>query len=473
VTPADNFVGNKTGRRPEGANGSPGRGAPTVAAIATSPGRGGIGIVRVSGPETRAIARAVLGGLPRPRHAMYARFRDADGRPIDEGIALFFPAPHSYTGEDVLELHGHGGPVVLDLVLARLHELGAQSARPGEFTERAFLNGKLDLAQAEAVADLIEAGSAEAARAAARSLAGEFSRRVHALTEALARLRVYVEAALDFPEEEIDFLADDRIVAELGAIEQGLTDLAQSAHQGSLLHDGMTVVLAGLPNAGKSSLLNALAQTEAAIVSPIPGTTRDALRERINIDGMPLHAIDTAGLRAAPRDEIEAEGIRRARTQMECADRVLLVVDDAAPDGRALEAALALVPADPPRTLVRNKIDISGRPPGLSETASGAEVALSAKTGAGLDALRTHLKQCMGYRSAGAGTFTARRRHLDALRRAQAHVTQGRAVLTQNRAGELLAEELRLAQQCLGEITGEFTPEDLLGRIFASFCVGK
>jgi len=447
------------------------RSAHTIAAIATPRGRGGIGIVRVSGPATRNIAEVMLGHLPRPRHATFARFLGAAGQSIDQGLALFFPAPHSFTGEDVIELHGHGGPVVLDMVLARAFELGARPARPGEFSERAFLNGKMDLAQAEAVADLIEAGSTSAARSALRSLEGEFSRRVHALVEGLTRLRMYVEAAIDFPEEEVDFLADERILQELGALTRDIADLLASAQQGVLLHDGMTVVLAGPPNAGKSSLLNALARTEAAIVSPIPGTTRDVLRERINLDGMPLHIVDTAGLRDS-RDEIETEGIRRAREQMERADRVLLVLDDAA-DVKVPAEVLKHIPPALPRTVIRNKIDLTGRGPGATNSAGAIEIALSVKTSAGLDDLRQHLKACMGFQPAGEGAFMARRRHLDAIRRAQDCIMRGKIQLKGTRAGELLAEELRLAQQALSEITGEFTPEDLLGRIFSNFCIGK
>jgi tRNA modification GTPase len=444
----------------------------TIAAIATPPGRGGIGVVRIAGPRVRTIAEALLAKLPAARRATYRAFHDARGQAIDHGLALYFPAPHSYTGDDILELHGHGGPVVLDALLARALELGARLARPGEFTERAFLNGKLDLAQAEAVADLIDAGSLDAARAALRSLDGEFSAQVHARVEQLTRLRTYIEAAIDFPEEEVDFLADERIVSELQLIETGLAGLQQNAHQGRLLHDGMTVVLAGPPNAGKSSLLNALAQQDAAIVSATPGTTRDVLKERIHVDGMPLHIIDTAGLRES-RDAIETEGIRRARVQMERADRILLVADDTAADTAALAEAERHLPGGIARTLIRNKADVSGRAPGLTDTTHGVEIALSAKTGVGLDALRAHLKACMGFQSAGAGSFSARRRHLDAIRRARAHVERGRAALTQARAGELLAEELRQAQQALSEITGEFTPDDLLGKIFTSFCIGK
>ena len=445
--------------------------ADTIAAIATPPGRGGIGIVRLSGPATRRIAESMLGKLPPPRHATFANFLNAADRPIDRGLALFFPAPHSFTGEDVLELHGHGGPVILDMVLSRALELGARPARPGEFSERAFLNGKLDLAQAEAVADLIEAGSEMAARSALRSLEGEFSRRVHALVEGLTRLRLYVEAAIDFPEEEIDFLADERVLRELDMLKSDIGQLFDSTRQGCLLHDGMTVVLAGPPNAGKSSLLNALAQSETAIVSPIPGTTRDVLRERIHIDGMPLHIVDTAGLRDA-RDAIESEGIRRAREQMERADRVLLVLDDTAAGRRPPEVEKFL-PPNLPCSVIRNKIDLSSRAAGITNISGSVEIALSAKTGAGLDVLRQHLKESMGFQPVGEGTFIARRRHLDAIRRAQACLVQGKARLKELRAGELLAEELRLAQQALSEITGEFTPDDLLGRIFSSFCIGK
>ena len=443
----------------------------TIAAVATPPGRGGIGVVRVSGPATRAIAEALLGKLPPPRVATFARFRAADGAPIDEGLALYFPAPRSYTGEDVLELHGHGGPVVLDMLLARALGLGARQARPGEFTERAFFNGKLDLAQAEAVADLIDAGSQTAARAALRSLDGEFSRRVQALTEQLIQLRLHVEAAIDFPEEEIDFLADEKITAGITALENSLAQLLASAQQGQLLHDGMVVVLAGRPNAGKSSLLNALSATDAAIVSHIPGTTRDVLREFIQLDGMPLHIVDTAGL-CTPRDEIEAEGIRRAQREMARADRILLVVDDA--DARPADepGLLVQLPPELPRTVVHNKIDLTGRTPSVTEAHGVTEVALSARTGAGLELLRRHLTACMGFHPAGEGAFTARRRHLDAIRRAQTHVAAA-GDRARERAGELVAEELHQAQQALSEITGEFSSDDLLGRIFSSFCIGK
>lgn len=444
----------------------------TIAAIATPTGRGGIGVVRISGPATRTVAEALLGALPKPRLASYRPFRDAHGQALDHGLALYFPAPHSYTGEDVLELHGHGGPMVLDGLLSRILELGARMARAGEFTERAFLNGKMDLAQAEAVADIIDAGSREAARAALRSLDGEFSRRVHSCVELLTRLRIYVEAAIDFPEDEIDLLADARVTAELDLIKSALAQLLAQARQGSLLQEGMTVVLAGPPNAGKSSLLNALVQRDAAIVSPIPGTTRDVLTEQLHIDGMPLHILDTAGLRASS-DEIEAEGMRRARTQMQRADRVLFVVDAAASDPTAIQEAQTYLPDDVPWSLIKNKADLVGVAPGIIKTMHAIEITLSAKTGAGLDLLRTHLKTCMGLQNAGAGTFSARRRHLDAIERARAHVEHGRAMLIDKHAGELLAEDLRLGQQVLGEITGEFTSDDLLGRIFTEFCIGK
>jgi len=446
----------------------------TIAAQATPPGYGGVGIVRVSGPLTRAIAEALLGRLPPPRHAALATFLDAQQVAIDRGLALFFPAPQSFTGEDVLELHGHGGPAVMSLLLKRSLELGARLARPGEFSERAFLNGKLDLAQAEAVADLIAAGSEAAARAAMRSLQGEFTRQVRALVEALIALRTHIEAAIDFPEEEIDFLADDSLRVRGQALIDGIERLLRAAQQGRLLRDGITVVLAGPPNAGKSSLLNALAQQDSAIVSPIPGTTRDVLREHIVLDGMPVQVLDTAGLREG-RDDIEREGVRRARAAIEHADHVLIVVDDSDPTQADIDALLRQLPAGIPRTLLRNKIDKTGRAPGAIEApnaAAPAELAISATTGAGLDALRAHLKDCAGFAPGEAGTFSARRRHLEAIERARSHISASLAQL-EYRHGELAAEELRQAQQALNEITGEFTSDDLLGRIFSSFCIGK
>ena len=444
----------------------------TIAAVATAQGRGGIGIVRVSGRDCRSIAEALLGRVPEPRVAELHRFRDATGEPIDEGIALYFPEPASFTGEDVLELQGHGGPVVMDLLLRRVLELGARAAEPGEFTQRAFLNDKLDLAQAEAVADLIDSGSAQAARAALRSLQGEFSSQVHDLAEAVLELRMWVEAAIDFPEEEVDFLGDRALNARLDFIRHRFAELAETARQGALLRDGLTLVIAGRPNAGKSSLLNRLAGYDAAIVTPIPGTTRDVLRERIEIDGLPLHVLDTAGLRESP-DEVEAEGIRRAHRELERADRVLFVVDTSDSAAVAsIEADLAGLPTDAPSTIVLNKIDRVGREP-LLEPGEPPRVHLSAATGAGLDQLRVHLKDCVGFHPAGSGVLSARARHLEALRRARAHVEEAHRLLIERHAGELVAQELTDAQKQLGEITGEVTSDDLLGRIFASFCIGK
>jgi tRNA modification GTPase len=442
----------------------------TIAAIATAPGRGGIGIVRVSGRDCRLIAEAVLGRVPAPRSAELHRFQDAAGEPIDEGIALYFPGPASFTGEDVLELQGHGGPVVMDLLLGRVLALGARAAEPGEFTQRAFLNDKLDLAQAEAVADLIDSGSAQAARAALRSLQGEFSSQVHDLAESVLELRMWVEAAIDFPEEEVDFLGDRALGARLEFIRRRCAELTETARQGTLLRDGLTIVIAGRPNAGKSSLLNRLAGYDAAIVTPVPGTTRDVLREHIEIDGLPLHVLDTAGLRESP-DEVEIEGIRRAHREIERADRVLFVVDAADPQAvAAIDADLAALPTDAPRTVVFNQIDRAGGEPRVGPD---ARLHLSAATGAGLELLRQHLKDCVGFHPSGVGVLSARTRHLDALRRARAHVEEAHRLLTERHAGELVAQELTDAQKQLGEITGEVTREDLLGRIFASFCIGK
>ena len=456
---------------------APRPGHATIAAIATPAGRGGIGIVRVSGPGCRDIGMGLLGALPPPRVASLRAFLGPAGEAIDEGLALYFPAPHSLTGEDVLELQGHGGPVVLDLLLRRVLELGARQAEPGEFTQRAFLNDKLDLAQAEAIADLIDSGSAQAARAALRSLRGEFSTQVHELTEALLRLRMWVEAAIDFPEEEIDFLADRALGERMADIRRRFAELGEAARQGALLRDGLTLVIAGRPNAGKSSLLNRLAGYDAAIVTPVPGTTRDVLRERIEIDGLPLHILDTAGLRDSP-DEVEAEGIRRAHREIERADRVLFVVDAADPAAvGAVDADLAALPTSAPRTVVMNKIDrvaVAARlEPGAAGPAARATLWLSATTGEGLDLLRAHLKDCVGFHPTGVGALSARARHLDALRRARAHVDEAHRLLVERHAGELVAEELTEAQRALGEITGEVSSDDLLGRIFGSFCIGK
>ncbi len=450
--------------------------ADTIAAIATPPGQGGVGIVRVSGPGALDIARAIGGLTPRPRHAHYGPLSD-EGATLDQGLMLYFPGPHSFTGEDVLELHGHGGPVVMDLLLRACIRQGARQARPGEFSERAFLNDKLDLAQAEAIADLIEASSEQAARNAVQSLQGVFSQRVTALTEALISLRIYVEAAIDFPEEEIDFLADGHVMAQLRSVREDLAAVQRQAGQGALLRDGMTVVIAGRPNAGKSSLLNALAGRESAIVTDIAGTTRDILREHILIDGMPLHIIDTAGLRDTD-DPVEKIGVERAMNAIAEADRILLLVDASQPEADnpdSLWPELLAVRPDPSRvTLVHNKIDLTGAAAGLETDQDGSvTLRLCARSGAGLDLLREHLKQCMGYEQTAESLFSARRRHLDALQQAAELLEHGEQQLTLLGAGELLAEDLRMAQQALGTITGAFSADDLLGRIFSSFCIGK
>jgi tRNA modification GTPase len=431
----------------------------TIAAIATAPGRGGVGIVRLSGPAVPDIARQLFGALPAPRRAELHAFRDATGEHIDSGLALYFPAPASFTGEPVLELHGHGGPVVLDLLLQRGLELGARLARPGEFSERAFLNDKLDLAQAEAIADLIESGTAQAARAALRSLEGAFSAQVHVLTETLIRVRMYVEAAIDFPEEEIDFLSDTALKDMLAGLRADFGVLHERASQGLLLRDGMTLVIAGRPNAGKSSLL-------------IPGTTRDVLREHIQLDGLPLHVIDTAGLHDST-DPVEQAGMERARQAIEAADRILLVVDDSVGWTQDDEALLHSLPRGVATVRIYNKIDLTGRPAGTLSLDGEPALAISALSGDGMEALRDFLKRDAGYAGHLEGSFTARRRHLLALEQAREHVERGVRQLEASRAGELLAEELRLAQQALGEITGEFSSDDLLGRIFSSFCIGK
>lgn len=444
----------------------------TIAAIATPPGRGGVGIVRVSGARAPQIAAAVLGQCPAARHAAYLPFRDSDDSVLDQGIALYFPGPNSFTGEDVLELQGHGGPVVLDLLLSRVVALGARLAQPGEFSRRAFLNDKLDLAQAEAIADLIEAASVQAARSALRSLQGEFSQRIHTLVEAMIKLRMYVEAAIDFPEEEIDFLSDSAVTAQLQDLITHLNTILAEAQQGCLLREGMNVVIAGQPNAGKSSLLNQLAQRELAIVTEIAGTTRDTLRQEISIDGLPLHIIDTAGLRDSS-DTVERIGIERAWSEIQQADRILLLIDDAAGITAADQAIIDKLPDDIAVTVVRNKIDLSDSRAGVADGPLGQEIALSAKTGAGLELLTQHLKQCVGYQGNVEGNFMARRRHVDALRRALEWVLHGQQALQKHQAGELLAEDLRLAQEALNEITGAFGSDDLLGRIFSSFCIGK
>ena len=449
----------------------------TIVAQATAPGRGGVGILRVSGPDCEAVAMAVLGKVPRLRYAEYLPFLDEQGQVLDQGIALLFKGPNSFTGEDVLELQGHGGPVVLDMLLRRILLLpGIRTARPGEFSERAFLNDKLDLAQAEAIADLIEATSEQAARSALHSLQGDFSRRINDLVEALIRLRIYVEAAIDFPEEEIDFLSDGKVAGDLYAVIERLAQVQQEARQGALLREGMKVVIAGRPNAGKSSLLNALAGRESAIVTEIAGTTRDVLREHIHIDGMPLHIIDTAGLRHT-EDAVEKIGIERAWAEIAQADRVLFLVDGTttqATDPRQIwPEFVERLPAHIGMTLVRNKADLTGEPLATSEEQGHPVYRISAKTGLGLDALRQHLKACMGYQGNVEGGFMARRRHLEAINHADEHLQLAKEQLEVYAAGELVAEELRLAQEFLSEITGQFTSDDLLGRIFSSFCIGK
>lgn len=449
----------------------------TIVAQATPIGRGGVGILRVSGPLANEVALHVLGKTLKPRLANYLPFKDQDGSTLDQGIALYFKAPHSFTGEDILELQGHGGQVVLDLLLKRILQVkGVRLARPGEFSEQAFLNDKLDLAQAEAIADLIDASSEQAARSALKSLQGEFSNKVNKLVEQVIYLRTYVEAAIDFPDEEIDFLADGKIEGHLNDIIAQLQRVRAEAKQGTILREGMKVVIAGRPNAGKSSLLNALAGREAAIVTDIAGTTRDVLREHIHIDGMPLHIIDTAGLRDAT-DEVERIGITRAWNEIEQADRVLLMLDSTDPESENLAQIqrefLDKFLRNVPVTLIRNKADLSGETESLYEQEGFTIITLSARTQQGIALLREHLKQIMGYQTGVEGGFLARRRHLEALERADYHLQQGHLQLTQFYAGELLAEELRLVQNQLSEITGRFTSDDLLGNIFSSFCIGK
>ena len=440
----------------------------TIAAVATPMGRGGVAVVRVSGPLAADIGSALLGDLPTPRRAAYRRFLAADGAILDDGIALYFPGPRSFTGEDVLELQGHGGNVVVDMLLRRVLELGARLARPGEFSERAFLNDKLDLAQAEAIADLIDAGSEAAARSAQRSLQGDFSNAVNELLDGLIGLRTYVEAALDFPDEEIDFLADAAVATRLDTLRHQLDAIRARARQGALLRDGLNLVIVGQPNAGKSTLLNRLAGYDAAIVTDIPGTTRDVLRERISLDGLPLHVIDTAGLRESA-DPVEQEGIRRAWREIEQADLILLLLDGSRGTTAEDDAILARLPERLPVLRVHNKIDLTN----VAFGAHDGELFISARSGAGVDALIGHLKQVVGYRDTTDDIFIARRRHLNALARTEAHVLAAEEHLRITRAGELMAEELRLAQEALGEITGKFSSDDLLGEIFSSFCIGK
>ena len=447
----------------------------TICAIATPPGAGGLGIVRLSGPQVPSIARGILGELPAPRHAHLGDFVDGAGEVIDRGIALYFRAPASFTGEDILELQGHGGVFILQRLLSRAVELGARLAGPGEFSQRAFLNDKLDLAQAEAIADLIESETDAAARAAQRTMQGVFSEQVHSLQDALTALRVFVEAAIDFPEEEIDFIGESDAVERGRELQERLAGLLREARQGRLLRDGIVMAIIGPPNAGKSSLLNALSGQDSAIVTAIPGTTRDVLREQIDLDGIPVHVADTAGIRET-RDEIEAEGVRRALQALETADIVLLLED--VTEDMAVAPGVELPPAV---TCLRvgNKIDLLA--PSELESRIGASgqdrLWISARTGQGLDRLRARIRETVGAaggpEGAAGGSFSARQRHVDALRRAARHVEAGVEVLTSASAAELFAEELRLAQQALGEITGEMLADDLLGEIFSSFCIGK
>jgi|TARA_B110000091_G_scaffold24477_1_gene23118 tRNA modification GTPase len=460
----------------------------TIAAQATAPGRGGVGIIRISGPEAINAAVTILGKVPEIRKAEYLPFRDKNNQVLDQGIALFFKAPNSFTGEDVLELQGHGGPVILDMILKEVLAIDKiRMAKPGEFSEQAFLNDKLDLTQAEAIADLINSSSEQAAKCALQSLQGNFSKLVNEMVENIIHLRMYVEAAIDFPEEEIDFLADKKIVNDLRAIITKVENVRQQAQQGSIIREGMRVVIAGRPNAGKSSLLNALSGKETAIVTDIAGTTRDVLTEQIHIDGMPLHIIDTAGLREST-DKVEKIGIERAWQEINQADRVLLMVDatehnsvknDELTIKRDWPEFFEKIPNNIGLTIIRNKADISNATTGYIEvndsTADNLHsiITLSAKTGDGVDSLKEHLKEIMGYQGSTEGSFMARRRHLIALENTHEHLKIGLEQLESYVAGEILAEELRICQQELDQITGEFTSDDLLGKIFSSFCIGK
>ncbi|VAW54620.1 tRNA-5-carboxymethylaminomethyl-2-thiouridine(34)synthesis protein MnmE [hydrothermal vent metagenome] len=448
----------------------------TIAAIATPSGQGGVGIIRVSGSKASEIAKTISGLCPPPRYAHYGNFSDTNKTIIDNGLTLFFKKPFSFTGEDIVEFQAHGGPVVLDLLLKEILQHNVRPACAGEFSERAFLNNKIDLTQAEAIADLIAADSEQAARAATRSMQGEFSSVIHQLVEELTQLRIYVESALDFPEEEIDFLADDAIANKLKIVQQKLSAVKKAAQQGRLLKEGMTVVIAGKPNAGKSSLLNQLAGRESAIVTEIPGTTRDILREHIQIDGLPLHIIDTAGLRDSD-DIVEQEGIKRAKQMLEKADRILFVTDvnnlDSDIDKNIDKKLLEDFPKNIGVTIIYNKIDTKEQTPKIKDEKEVTEIYLSAKIGDGIDLLKNHLKGCMGYQQKSEGQFMARRRHLDAIDGAEKHLLLADKNLHQLQAGELLAEELRFAQQVLSTITGEFSSDDLLGRIFSDFCIGK
>jgi tRNA modification GTPase len=444
----------------------------TIVAIATAAGPAGVGVVRLSGSQSTHIAAAICGSELKPRHAHFSHFKEDDGSIIDSGIALFFPNPASFTGEDVVELQGHGSQIILDRLCQRSIELGARMARPGEFSERAFLNNKMDLAQAEAIADLIESTTEQAARSAMRSLQGEFSDRINSLLAKLTELRMYVEAAIDFSDEEIDFLEEAAVDKQLQVLLDILDGISDSAQQGRLLRDGMSVVLAGQPNAGKSSLHNQLAGHDAAIVTDVAGTTRDVLREQIHINGLPLRISDTAGLHDST-DIVEQEGIRRTQNEIAQADRILLLIDDRAGVTENDKRVMAELPDSIRLTIVHNKIDQTARQASIKETDGVTEVFISAKTGDGIALLKQHLCDCVGYHPESDGVFIARRRHLDALKHARTAIEAGYNCLTGMGSGELLAEELRLAQQALAEITGEFSNEDLLDKIFSSFCIGK
>jgi tRNA modification GTPase len=443
----------------------------TIAAVATAPGRGGVGVVRLSGPLCLAIALKILSFKPKNRYAHYCPFLGADGHAIDEGIALFFQGPNSFTGEDVLELQAHGGPIVLDMLLERAVQLGASLAKPGEFSERAFLNDKMDLTQAEAISDLIAASSKQAAQQALNSLQGVFSQKIHHLVDELINLRIYVEAAIDFPEEEIDFLSDGKVATQLTHLLEQIQLILYKTQQGSLVREGMKIVLAGKPNAGKSSLLNALAEREVAIVTAVAGTTRDPLREHIHIDGMPLHLVDTAGIR--PSDDIvEQIGISKAWQEIYSADRILLLLDASESQEHLTQLWPELFNDTTLRsklTLILNKIDLVDQLTPLPAPV----ISISAKHNQGIDELKAHLKHIMGFEGVTEGSFSARRRHIEALQQAQNALLIGQQQLQINRAGELLAEDLRQAQESLNQITGVFSSDDLLGRIFGSFCIGK
>ncbi len=442
----------------------------TIAAIATASGAAGVGVVRVSGAAAATIARSLLGRVPAPRHAQYTAFHDANGRALDHGLALYFPKPNSFTGESVLELHAHGSPVLLNMLLRRVCELGARVARPGEFSERAFLNGKLDLTQAEAIADLIACDSEAAVRAALRSLEGDFSNKIHKILDELIKLRVYIEAAIDFPEEEIDFLKAPQVLRDLSALRTQLTDLLAATRRGVVLRNGLHVVIVGAPNVGKSSLLNALAQSDRAIVTAIPGTTRDTLREEVQLDGIALTLVDTAGLREA-NDPVEREGIRRALAELTQADVVLLVSDAVAADtGATISTEL---PKTATCVFLHNKIDLGAEIPHVRVIGNATHIWLSVQTGAGLDLLRAELKRLAGLGEGSEGAFTARSRHVMGLEQVANHLDSAELALRQANAGEIAAEELRGAQTVLNSITGEFSSDDLLGEIFSTFCIGK